>query len=546
MSPVVQAPTLAAGRTAFGAGAAGDAVFTAATQAAARTALGAGAAGANVFTAATQANARAALGAGATGDAAFTAATPAAAQTALEVNSRSLDNLNASVAAFCQYQIFQRRLYTLPRTASAQMDFTRYLVPDNVVSANQTWTSANPKLYGIWVNSGAFTIRLPAVGNGAGEDPVGTIRYLRVRVNPVNSLTLRNNADTTTIATVSNNVTKWLKLRASGTTWVVDYNGDGIIYSKDTAPWVFYGASSMIAAGGGYPDNLYNRFPTSRNGAEVRLKTTAKEFFLFHKDIGANWRVMVNGEIVGGWNNANTGGLWYRFLEFPDNAEKEIVFTGDGSRYFGEIVTLDGTVTAGTPAPAFKAAFITDSIGEGAENSYGWTFAKLLGFNVINSPEGGSGFIQTGNRGTNFIGRIATEIYPEAPGLIVVQGGRNDAAASNAAFQAAIEALCDDINTNLPGAVKILMAPFSASDAENISLAPRGEIVRAVAAAKGFFYIDNIGWIKGTRAVAGSGNATKYIQVDNVHMNDLGRGYFGTRLVHDYFRIVTGELYPVE
>jgi hypothetical protein len=527
MSPVVQAATLAAGRSAFGATATGDALFTAATQAAGRSALGSGA----------------------VGDALFTAANQTAGRSALGVNSAALDNANGSVAAFIQYQLAKPKLYDLPRTLASQLDLTNNLIPDVVVSGNVTWTSAETRFRGVWVNSGAFTITLPVVGNGAGQDPVGTVRYIRCRVNPANTCTFKD-AAAVTIATVAGGgggLTNWLRLRAVGASWVVDYQGAGIVYSKDNTTWKFSGFSAFVAAGGGYPDNLFNRVPTSRDGGEVVFKTTSKEFFLFHKDIGSNWRIMVNGAYAGAWNNANTGGLWYRFFSFPDATEKEIRITGGGSRYFGELVCLDGGISSVDTIPTYKVAFLTDSIGEGADYSYPYTFGRLMNFNAIASPEGGSGFIQTGNRGTNFIGRIAADIYPEAPNEIYVQGGRNDFASSDAAFQAAIETLCDSINANLPGAVKVLVAPFSSSDAENVILAPRGEIMRAVAAAKGFYYIDWIYWIKGTNSVQNSGNAPKYINAaPDIHPNNLGRAYLGARLAWERMRVVTGELCTVE
>ncbi len=106
--PVAQggtgAITAATARTNLGAGAVGDALFTAATQAVARTAIGATVTGSALIIAADAAAARTAIGATATGSSLIVAADAAAGRTALETTSgtynpviSNLSNLNSCI-----------------------------------------------------------------------------------------------------------------------------------------------------------------------------------------------------------------------------------------------------------------------------------------------------------------------------------------------------------------------------------------------------------------------------------------------------------------
>lgn len=179
----------------------------------------------------------------------------------------------------------------------------------------------------------------------------------------------------------------------------------------------------------------------------------------------------------------------------------------------------------------------TTSDAAASRARHGWLYQLGLALNwdVWSCGAGGTGYVKTnGSRGT-FGSRVATDVTPWSPDIVIVSGGINDGGrvSDYAAYQTTVEQCIANIRAGCSASI-ILTGPIwrgyagsGTSDQERIGAA----IVAA--GSKANLFIPTANWITGTgkqSAPAGNGNADVIIGPDNVHPTIIGHAYIAMRM----------------
>jgi lysophospholipase L1-like esterase len=192
---------------------------------------------------------------------------------------------------------------------------------------------------------------------------------------------------------------------------------------------------------------------------------------------------------------------------------------------------VEGTGASGTALPPPFAAQVGLLLGQP---------------NTVTSGLGGTGFLNTSNgQRATFIQRLATDVLPFAPEVVVEVGGINDdglVGATPAPVQAAVTAWLAALTAALPDVLVVMtgpMSPGSAGNAGSNGLVRDAKKAAAAAFPNNVLFLDNLaeGWVTGTGrsgATKGDGNAdwvTGGIDgTDATHPTDLGHAYLARRL----------------
>ena len=171
------------------------------------------------------------------------------------------------------------------------------------------------------------------------------------------------------------------------------------------------------------------------------------------------------------------------------------------------------------------------------------TMAARLGWTVTANAYGGTGYATDSTPYYRYgdASRVLS-VVAAAPDVVLITGGINDAATgAQAGVQAGCTSLIASLQSGLPLALIIVVAPFAPIANGWYALEVTREAVVTAAMTAGVELIDPMGtgwpsaksWITGTGNVGtplGDGNADVYTLSDNAHPTLAGRAYIGTRL----------------
>lgn len=328
-------------------------------------------------------------------------------------------------------------------------------------------------------------------------------------------------------------------------------------------------------AGPGYPANgFFAPFAVTdpvggNNGGcapAIRFHCSAADFELYLLDkagTSGQFRLKADGHYVAAGRQGPTkadGSLLYQRVTW-----------GDGSAAFrqprlyeieaGPLFRFGGIKLPATdslwPAPVADGITLLvhgDSFVEGTGASgtdlpppFAAQVGLLLGQpNTITSGLGGTGFLNTANgQRATFGGRLATDVLPFAPDVVIETGGINDdglVGASAATVQAAVTAWLAALVAALPDVRVFMTGPMSQGSAGNGG--PNALVRDGKRAAAALFpdhvrFIDNLAeaWVTGTGrsgAPQGDGNADWVTGgtdgSDPTHPTDLGHAYLARRV----------------
>lgn len=200
------------------------------------------------------------------------------------------------------------------------------------------------------------------------------------------------------------------------------------------------------------------------------------------------------------------------------------------------------------PNPKIRAILIGDSHAGGSnENTHGYTWPRLAMDDLRisdfwNNAIGGSGYTVNG-QGTTYYNRVATDVTPWNPDIVLVQGGYNDGSQTLSTVFSAATTLYTKLLSDLPSAKIIVVGPFNPSATPDSVALNLDTGLRARALSAGLPYVSLISGDvidgKGTVVLnAGpwitASNAAAYIGTDNVHPNDAGHDYLAKRFTQAY------------
>jgi lysophospholipase L1-like esterase len=174
-------------------------------------------------------------------------------------------------------------------------------------------------------------------------------------------------------------------------------------------------------------------------------------------------------------------------------------------------------------------------------DNYAAKLGYLVGWNdMYQSGVGSTGYLAAPAPKLKFRDRVATDVYPFKPHVVVIAGGLNDACTSTDEFKAEATALFDDVQKNLPNTVVFVVGPWSPGCELQ---AHQDAIKAAVGTRANFYFIDNMGeqWQTGTGNVAnpkGDGNSDIYISADGVHPTAAGHIYLAGKIADAVRKVV--------
>jgi lysophospholipase L1-like esterase len=236
-----------------------------------------------------------------------------------------------------------------------------------------------------------------------------------------------------------------------------------------------------------------------------------------------------------------TSGLYIKdFKTGPLSRVERKITVESQNFYFGgvNVGPLDSVWAPPDPSDLRTMVF-GDSYVEGAGGlfnaltGYANTLSKLMGWrdNWV-SGVGGTGYLNNAATKLTFRQRVATDVIAYAPDVLIIAGGINDAAYSDAAIQAEAALLFAQISAALPNTLVFVNGPWDPIFATRASIGTA--IQAAIGSLRNFYYVNNLGeaWQTGTGRVTapvGDGNADIYTGSDGIHPTQAGHEYLANR-----------------
>ncbi|RCL84560.1 MAG: SGNH/GDSL hydrolase family protein [Microbacterium sp.] len=259
----------------------------------------------------------------------------------------------------------------------------------------------------------------------------------------------------------------------------------------------FY-AGKITSLGTGFPDYQFAKAryltdPSAGNGGPgaVEFLYDGASFEFVSKGAGQKVLIVVDGEYVSKTPTTFTidGSTYYLPVTFATAKPRKIRIEFLDQVILG-FVRFEATATLTAPRTSAPFMMIAgDSFSEGVGGGYSnvpwWrTFADALGIpNVWSASLGGTGWLKTGPSGRATIrGRMATDVYPYAPDILVLAAGINDASVpySEAAIKTEVLATIADVRENLPNTLLVVVDTFASGGVEkNVSLIPIHKGIKA-------------------------------------------------------------------
>jgi lysophospholipase L1-like esterase len=237
----------------------------------------------------------------------------------------------------------------------------------------------------------------------------------------------------------------------------------------------------------------------------VEFETDALQMEFFVKGLSGKVWVWIDDRPLGGrtatWTLTSSGSLAFLPLTFASRARRRIRFESTGHLFGGVYTDPTATVQATSnfrPTAVMLGDSFTESGGADVAELSGLarTMGELLGWDVMPSGNGGTGYLNPGTGGrVKFRDRVAYDVIAKSPDIVVVAGGVNDYSAySAAAIGAEATALFAAIAAGLPSARLVVSAPFWRNGVETIpyTLLDAKDAIYAAAAAMDALWVDPI------------------------------------------------------
>lgn len=341
-----------------------------------------------------------------------------------------------------------------------------------------------------------------------------------------------------------------------------------------TDPSFRYSRATMAIAGPGYPRNLYYwADPADLNSTfgtlpyTVDFSFSGSDFEIFELGTGGSFRITVDGARVTPDMQSgppSNGSLYWERVSFASAAKRYISIEAQSAFLFGGINYMpDEQLSPSTIPLGKRSIFAGDSYTEPGDG-YVNTTSRFLNWEGWSSGSGGTEYLNPGPTATpprvKLGDRIATDICPFNPAVVVVAMGINDSSYlasppfsySNAQITSAIgaEAARDfsAIRACLPDAQIIAVGPWSPSTPVDASVNAVDLGVQAAACELGIPFISPVqeSWITGNQSVPGSGNATAFIGPDGTHPTQAGHDYLGLRLATRILQLAPNLLFQTK
>jgi len=333
---------------------------------------------------------------------------------------------------------------------------------------------------------------------------------------------------------------------SGGQTWAAINSGTGAI----SLSWcTVYGATGPIQFGASFPDSQFVTWtshtrPVGIQRVPVRIRFwfdgTQLEVRFGMYNLTGNPQIFVDGMYVAAPSIGTTSPHdAYLPITFADRRPRLIEIRTASA--FGGVRTgpLD-TVWPVAAAPKPRCILLGDSYTDqssstGGLQGYGNHFADVMGWpDTWLSGVGGSGFLNDG-QGVKLGTRLQNDCLDQAPDVVGVLMGHNDASGSAGVITAAAADVFARIRAALPDAYLFVTGPLFQGSNLGATYAPVENAVFAAATGYADTMISTASpfWITGSGragATTGSGNADLYVVADGVHYTDAGHAYFGRRL----------------
>ena len=202
-------------------------------------------------------------------------------------------------------------------------------------------------------------------------------------------------------------------------------------------------------------------------------------------------------------------------------------------------VGLAGSVAIRRPVALFVGdSYTAGSGGAGPQRSFACLTARTMGWTCRNNGEPGTGYTTPGKVHGDANDTYAQRALPPAPGpgaataprvdVVVVTGGRNDAASPVPVRVAAAGLTLDRLRVTYPSARIVVVGPFWVDDDVPPSLLAFDAGLRAEAAARSLTFLDPIRgrWLT-------TDQRARWIAADGVHPSVAGHQRIAAKLVAD-------------
>lgn len=314
----------------------------------------------------------------------------------------------------------------------------------------------------------------------------------------------------------------------------------------------------MVLAASTYPDYFYGQnksvsySPTSSecNFLNIDFCTDAAVFEISVKGTGGNsgMKILVDGQLVSDTEISYpaNGGLYLTKVDFGTKKPRRIRLFCKNPHFGGIRVSPVDTVWS-SPAQPIRCMFVGDSFTEGAAgqlafSSYAPLAAAQLGWgDTWISGVGSTGYLAAPSPKLTFRQRLDTDIVQFSPDVLVIAGGINDTAFSDAQIEEEANKLFNEIRAKLPNTPVFVLGPWNPRNAIRPGL--NTALKNATSGRPNFYFVPNYddAWITGTgTAVAptGSGNSDVVISSDNTHPTPYGITYLARRVADSIKTII--------
>jgi lysophospholipase L1-like esterase len=163
----------------------------------------------------------------------------------------------------------------------------------------------------------------------------------------------------------------------------------------------------------------------------------------------------------------------------------------------GPLPGTDPSTDPGSSAPAdpTRTVFLGDdyTAGVGASSpGRGWTDQVALALHLHGESiaEAGAGYAKRGVDASSYQDLLA-QVVAARPNVVIVSGGRNDAADDPATLRSAARAVFASLHEQLPDATLLAIAPFWGDSPHPVKLTKVDRAVRAGVEAAGGTYLDS-------------------------------------------------------
>lgn len=283
-------------------------------------------------------------------------------------------------------------------------------------------------------------------------------------------------------------------------------------------------------------------FTKNSNQYFVEFRTDAAVFEVAYHGNGSNSanRVRIDGKYVtfSSIEAPNDGDIYVTRVTLPDRQLRTIRLEATAMNFYGINLAATDVLQAPPTSDPVRAVILGDSITEGTSGVpgvnpfevYASQSARKLGWEAYyQSGVGSTGYLAAPGGKLKLRDRLATDVFPFNPEVIVIAAGFNDPIAGIGDEAAA---LFNDIQARLPNTQVFVVGPWGPGGYSG--QAPKAAAIQAALSGRpNFFYIDNSTWQTGNgnvNAPNGSGNGDQYVGPDGVHPTQAGHSYLADRL----------------